>query len=595
MEGLRVQMPAKDWAGALAVAEQEIRRALKFGFTRSEVKRQIQALRESAEFDVRSASSRTTTGYILALMYADRVGRVFTDVKDDLERFHAEERRLTVAAVNAAFREAWADGPLISLTSSMPLASPESTIGKVYHASQQVRVRAPKDNPTPAFAYQSFGPAGKVVSREFDPVLGVTKVRFANNVLLNVRQMLVDKDRVHIRVSVRGGGADTRDLRGWRQAAVDTFLTGGLVAHDYPTLEDIRGGRMVNWGFSTEPDAVILTGETDQKDLTFQLQVLTAYVSAPAFRLGPMTQFHRQVEASYDSNAASALATLNRQFWSVITSNNPYLSQPTKDDLLGWTSERLRRAVSPILNQGNIEIGVVGSASPDDVIKSVARTFGALPARPLKAVELIDRHVTFARPTPTPITLLHDGPASQAVAAVYWPVTDGDDPRRRAISSLTGAILQQRMFDRIREKEGSSYSPMAGSNLALSHFFAGFGYLVAAIDIASGQADKGLKTIDEVVASLGEGISQDELDRARSPTLERLRVGNEDALNWVDPVSHAQSEPTRTRAWLERAEIYRSVTLDDIQAAAWTYLNPEHAVKILVLPRDKGADRSSAN
>jgi len=585
MQGLNIQSTPEAWSRALAVSEQELRRALTHGFTPSEVSRQVETLRESAEFDVSNADSRTTIGYILALMYADRVGRIFTHPRDELAWLDAERPRMTVAAVNAAFREAWSDGPRVFVTSSSALAG-EGAVRAAYDASMQIQVSAPEDVPTPDFAHHSFGTPNRIESQTHDPVLDVTRVRFANNVRLNIRQMSAEGNRVHIRVSVRGGiGATPREARGWQQAFVGSFMTGGLVEHDYPSIELIRGGRLANLGVTAGPDGIGLTGETSENSLLFQLQLLTAYVTAPAFRPGAMAAFHRQIEANHDSEAATAMAALQRQYLGIVTSNNPDLTAPSKDELLGWTSERLRQVVSPILDRGSVEIGIVGSAPADVVIRAVAQTFGALPSRPLVPVETIDRHVTFADPTAQPLILTHEGTPSQASAAVYWPATDDSDPRGNAVASLMSTILRQRMFDRIREVEGASYSPWAGNRF--SHLFTGFGYFFAGVDTSPDQASRMLELVDEVVRSLSEGVSQDELDRARGPRLERFRMALEDTLSWMEPLSIAQSDPARARAWLERPQIYSSVTTRDIEHAANAYLRSENAVRILVLPRGR--------
>jgi zinc protease len=583
METISVGTGPTSWDRALAASEQELRRALQHGFTRSEVSRWLAATQEDLEWGARVADKRTTQGYAFALMYADRMGRIFTHPRDDLAMFEAERSRITVDALNAAFREAWSRGPRIYVTSGAPVADGDGAVRQAYEASRRVAVAAEEDRPLPPFAYENFGDPGRVVGREVDPSLGIASIRFANNVRLNVRQTAFDADRVHIKVSIRGGfTTDMPQGRGWQEAFMNGFIAGGLVAQDVLTLDQIRGGRLANTGWGTRPDGITLTGEASEGALLFQLQSLCAYVTAPAFRPAPMVTFRKQIEDNYDTRSGTAFGALEQQFWGILTSNSPYLTSASKEELLSWTSERLRALVSPILDQGAIEIGVVGSARVDDVVDAVARTFGALPPRAFTADQKSDHGVIFAKPSAQPIVIHHSGKATQAVAAIYWPTTDDSDARRDAVLNLTAGVLRLRMLERLREQEGASYAPSAGNHA--SHFFKDFGYFVAAVDAPPDRTARMLQLIDEVVASVTKSVSQDELDRARNPRLERIRASLEDDLSWMDAVSVAQSEPETVAAWQHRSERYLAVTIDDVKQAASTYLNPATAIRVMVLP-----------
>lgn len=142
--------------------------------------------------------------------------------------------------------------------------------------------------------------------------------------------------------------------------------------------------------------------------------------------------------------------------------------------------------------------------------------------------------------------------------------------------------MRQRLLDRIREREGLSYSPSAGSYS--SHWLQGFGYFTVTVDTSTSQSRHVFDVVAETITSLRNGVSQDEIERARAPLIERSHAAQQENLLWVGPLAVLQSDPKELENWLHRADAYRDVTPADIVRAARQYLQPDRAVRLLVLP-----------
>ena len=79
-------------------------------------------------------------------------------------------------------------------------------------------------------------------------------------------------------------------------------------------------------------------------------------------------------------------------------------------------------------------------------------------------------------------------------------------------------------------------------------------------------------------------ISQDLLLRARQPMIERYQNALKSNASWMALVARAQSESGQIERFLKTGERLNALTAKDVQDAARLYLDPDKALKVLVLP-----------
>jgi zinc protease len=144
-------------------------------------------------------------------------------------------------------------------------------------------------------------------------------------------------------------------------------------------------------------------------------------------------------------------------------------------------------------------------------------------------------------------------------------------------------VLQLRLTDEIREKQGTTYSPGAGHSA--SEVFPGYGYLAAQIQAPPDRLDRFLADALRIAADLRERpIDADELQRARQPlieSLQRQRAGNE---WWLSQLGGVQERPERAESIRIAFDHYRSITPAELRQAARDYLVEAKAWRLLVTP-----------
>src|SRR3546814_20123353 len=90
--------------------------------------------------------------------------------------------------------------PLVWVTGKTPIEGGADAVLAALRESQQVAVAPPAVATGAAFAYRDFGAPGRLVSDDRIADLGLRRIRFANDVLLNNKQTEFQKTKVWLTV-----------------------------------------------------------------------------------------------------------------------------------------------------------------------------------------------------------------------------------------------------------------------------------------------------------------------------------------------------------------------------------------------------------
>lgn len=574
----------ENWEAALGVIEQELRRAIEYGFTQAELDEQLANSLTGLQNQVDQAGTRRSQNLAGAL--AGSVNdSVFTTPASGLERFKTYADEITPEMVHEAFKTQWAGGgPLISLSNSTPIEGVEEKLIDVYKASQAVPVSALETKDEQQFAYTDFGPAGEIVIDERIEDLDIRTLVFENNVRLNLKVTDYEDAIIRIETSIGGGnlefaGAQDGLLSFFESGA---FTLGGLEAHTADDLQTLLAGRSVSMSFGAGSDSFGADIATTPDDFELQMQLQAALLIAPAYRKEAIGQLHKSFESFYISLDAEPGGIAARDVPRILRSGDNRFGIPSEPELLARTFEELKTVLDRPLREGAIEIGIVGDFIEEDAIDIVSRTFGALPARRPEPLPFSDARKIQFPVDRSPLTLRHGGLAEKALALVYWPTTDDANQKETYTLRLLRSIFQLKLTDELRETLGATYSPSTNSNN--SQIYPDYGFLSAASEVEPGNVDLVFDAIDTITRDMAAGgISEDELQRARQPILESLEEALKTNGTWMTIVSTAQTQPDYLDRFRNVTEVYEAIEVDELISAAGQYLKPEAALQIRII------------
>lgn len=569
------------WKEALALAEQEQRRAILHGFTQAEVDEQLANRRTALKNAVAGVTTRRSDGLADALISAADGDFVLVRPETSQALFEAATPSLTAAAVTAAFQKRMEglSAPLARVTAKKPLDGGTDAILASLRASTEVAVAAPTEAANVAFAYDNFGAPGKIVSDDRIEDLGIRRIRFANNVMLNIKRTDFQKDKVLLSLRVDGGNLlATRDDP-TKVSLAGSLMLGGLEAHSLDDLRSILAGKTISPVFGNSTDAFGGSAVTSPEDFGLQAKLMAAYLTHPGYRPDGLALIRRVLPQQYAANDATPAAVLGRDVGGILANNDPRSQTPPLEKLmtLDWT--QLKPVIADSFAHGAIEIGVVGDIDEQAAIDAIAATFGALPERRAAFDPRTDARIRQFATDRSERTLIHKGPAEQAELRVYWPARDDSDLGEAMRLQLLSRAMQLMLTEELREKLGESYSP--GAAASLSDEFPGYGHLFAASNVDYKDLATTRAAIFAIAKELRDKpVDPDLLDRARKPLLEAMVKSRRENSYWLNYVAEAASYPDRLDRSRNGIAQVEAATPAELQALAKRYLADDKALVI---------------
>jgi zinc protease len=573
------------WILAMNMADQELRRALAFGFGPDELKEAVADFRNNIEQAVKSASTRLSDALAgdIAESLVDR--EVFTSPADDLALYGPALDKVTPAECIAALKQAWASpSRYVFVAGNLKIAGdPNIIVQGAYERAEFVDVRPNDARGAVTWGYSSFGEPGAVATKAHIDDLDFTQVTFANGVRLNIKKTDFEADTIQV-----GGRLGTGQLTepagepGLATFTKITYSAGGLAKHSADDLQRILAGKQVGVQFSTSMDAFVLGGHTNKEDLGLELELLTATIEDPGYRPEALRAARKRILEAYLSFEHTVQGPNTLQVARILAGGDPRFGLPGKDEMMARNMDEMKAWIAPEAASGALEVSIVGDVDVDAAIGLAARTIGTLPMRDPKPPLDELRKVAFPA-TPFVKDLEIDTKIPKALVEVYYPTADGMDVHRARRLNVLAEVLSDRLRVKVREQMGSTYSPSAGSSA--SDIFPGYGYVSALVEVDPAKAREIQNAVVSVAADLqANGVTQDELDRAKNPALKHIEESERTNAYWMTVLGRSQEKPEVLDWARSRRTDFGSISKADIDALAKAYLAPANASRVIIRP-----------
>jgi zinc protease len=576
-----------EWARGLQAAEQELRRALTHGLQQAEIERE--ALEQKSPYLLAAANTNTRSNMDVADLILGSIdtNRVPTDPQTDLALYTASIAGLKAADVNRVLKESFSgSGPVVFVASPRAISGGDEAIRQAFQQSTAVAVTAPPPSTIKEFSYRDFGAKGSVVERKVVPDIGTTLVRFANGVKLNVKATSFENDKVSVVARLAGGYlALPRSKPGLAWALPFAFVEGGLGQLELQELEQTEPGHFAGIFLDVDEAAFQLAGDTVERDVLLQLQVLAAYATDPAYRPDGLRRMQAAAEGQLREQASTATGVLSREIAALVRDGDKRWATPTLADMRALTMDDVKAAIGPSLAQAPIEITIVGHVKVEDAIEATAKTFGALaPRRETFSFPAGARDVHFPASSAR-VEYRHDGRADQAAVAAVWPGPDlFSNTRRERALAILNEVIQLRLIDEVREAQGGTYTPFV--SYWASPSLKGYGYILAGVEPKPQEADRFFVTLDEITKELRDGLlPSDLMERARKPVLYQHYAAESTNGYWMSALNDIQSDPRNLDRVRSALRDYGTITEAEVIAVAREFLDDKRRIDIRVLPK----------
>jgi zinc protease len=260
---------------------------------------------------------------------------------------------------------------------------------------------------------------------------------------------------------------------------------------------------------------------------------------------------------------------------------------PSRQQIADSSLDQLKAAIDKPLATDDIEVVVVGDITVDKAIAAVAETFGALPARADTPAPAGADKAPFPAPSATPVVRFHKGRADQAQLFMAWRTDDLFSNLQRARNTqILAQVMQLRLTDELREKQGATYSPSASASASVT--FDHWGYLAVSVEVPPEKMDGVIASVRQIAADLRDKpVTADELDRAKKPRIDQIEKARETNEYWLGTLSGAQSDPRLLDSTRSVLAGLQRVSAADVQKAAKDFLGDDKSWTMIVKPEGK--------
>ena len=225
-----------------------------------------------------------------------------------------------------------------------------------------------------------------------------------------------------------------------------------------------------------------------------------------------------------------------------------------------------------------------GDFDDDSIIPFLLNSFGALPEREDSPAIMPSEVTSLPYPhTPSEHVFAYESKMPHAAAMLVFKVPPlREDVRLTRRLNILSSVLRDRMRKEIREEQAASYGPVVYVTASEGYDFGAF----IAYSKGSPENTAGMATVIEALATnLTATITEDELHRAKEPTMTNLKETLRSNTYWLNNVvSESQSKPWTLDWFRERDVHYSSITVDEIIDLARTYFKRENTMKIDIIP-----------
>jgi zinc protease len=583
---LSVTARGKDWQAALTEAFAIIADAMRAPPSPAEIEREMANLLTAARAAVEGESTTGSNVHANRLIGAIDEESVLLSARTTLELLEEFAPAMTPQRVSAATARLFEGAePRLLLLSPEPIQGGSTVLASGLAAAQRAAPAARGDERTVSFdALPSPGAPGREIGRQRIADLDVTIVRFANGSTLTFKPTQFEEGRVLVRLRFGHGTAGLDPARPSLAWASGLIGPSGVADLDLDALERLITGRRISLSFATAEDSFVLAGATTAADLPDQLRLLTAKLTHPRWDAALLRRFQTNALQGFDLQFSTASARGQRELPAIIRPNDRRFEPLSREALTALTPEALEAYFGPLLSQGPVHAVIVGDVTLDQAVAAMRDTVAALPARSTSPSAADPADARPPRPNPVPARFTHTGDPAQAFAGIGWSTVGGSAAiRTRRALALAANIFQVRLFERLREQEGATYSPSA-SHVA-SETFTNWGIFYAAAEVRPDRVPDFFRAAREVAAELAaRPVAADEFARAQNPVLSGIQRRLNTNVYWLDTIGQFLANPRQVEEARSYLADYRALTPEDVRRAVAAHVIEEGDWSMVVMP-----------
>lgn len=574
---------------ALTAVVDESQRALKFGFTQSELDRAKLSYKTGVEKQFAERDKTNSEAYVGELVQCFLDDVVMTDIAYDKMFLEQYLDGIKLEEINNFAKTAFSsENRVVSLMGpekdKETLPTTEKLIAILDNKND--KLEAYVDEAVVASLVGKMPIAGKVVSEKSVAEVGVTELVLSNGVKVNLKPTDFKNDEILFRANSWGGSslyADSEaDDAGFSSFVASQSGNGNL---SNTQLTKFMSGKIARVNFGVSNIGETISGSCSPKDLETALQMV--------YNKFTNNNLDKEVVAGSIANQLAFLKNLETTptpekvygdtLQSVLSDYN-FRSRP-------MTSERFEK-INPekameifnerFKNAADFEFTFVGNFDVAKITPLLATYLGGLPATAQK-----EQYVDLNIDPPAGIVnkVVKKGTEDKATVTMVmsgdYELNDIDED----VLSALGDILRIKLTEKLREEVGGVYSPYAG--VRVGRFPSPEYSLTVRFGCAPANVDKLVAlTLEEIKKIRENGATKEDIEKYINNEKLNFETNLKTNNFWLSSLASKYQKGEDIKTILERDKVLAKVTVENTKAVAKKYFSGDDLITVTLLPEN---------
>ncbi|MCX6279897.1 MAG: insulinase family protein [Bacteroidetes bacterium] len=570
------------------LAENE--RVKRFGFTSTELDRQKEDIlsryeKASKEFD-KTESRNFCTRYVSNFLSQDAIPgaqKQFKYLKNLLPG-------ITLEDINALAKK-WVTDNNLGLVIMAPekegvKVPTEADVLKIIQNSKTTELKAYVDNVRDEPLVQKELIPGKIVGRKENKELGFTELKLSNGVTVVLKPTNFKNDEILISAYSPGGNSLVPDADFMSaNYATQVMDMSGIGAFDNIELQKKLKGKTITINPSIDDVKEGFNGNTTPKDFETLMQLVYLYFDQPRKDTSAFKAFMSQMENQMKFMKSSPIMTFYDTLFKVVYPGyKRNIIFPTPSQLAEVNLDKLYNIYKDRFSDASdFKFFLVGNFSVDSITPFVEKYFGNLPS--------LNRNETWKDTSPkfaegiTNLTF-NKGTDPQSMVGIVMSEKIEWNEKNVLNLNMIKEIVSIKLIEVIREKMSGVYSPQVMVNL--DQYPKPSFQMILMFGCSPKMTEKLTKAVfGEIKKIRKKGPTEVDLKKAQEAMIRSRETDMEKNEFWLRKIESLYFNKDNPESVLNFKDRVNAVTVADLKNTAEKYFNPDHYVRVVLMPEKK--------
>ena len=566
----------------------EVNRAVKFGYTPSEINRSITRIKTSYENQIAKKDDRGHKSIESAIQSNYLSNTTITDIEKEYELVKQLLTNITPEEIHNTIKGLYAQDNRVLIVTGV-----EDQENLTEAEAREIISSVENDETIQPYSEELEGKTllsdleinpGSIVEIIKNDGLESTTYMLSNGVKVHYKYVNKEKDKVVLN-AVSYGGTSLLDDKDLPSAGVLNSLVSrsGIAGYNAVDLRKILAGKTGGASVSLNGISESVSGSSNTKDVETMLQMVYARFVEPRFD----EDAFKVIENNYVTYLERRGKDVNEKkkdsmLYTLYGANNPkkrIFDQAFMDDI---SFDRIKEIYHErFANVSDFEFFIVGDVKEEQLKPLLEQYIASIPSEQVfetyndDTVEWIDNQID------KDIYIAMEDPKA-TISMMYkkeMPYTNENAIYTKAL----GDILQLRVTETVRESEGGAYSPRASASLSREP--KSIAYVSFSFDCNPDMADNLAAIVKQEFQKIANGIiNSADLDKVRTNFIKERQQSKDD--NNFDmqllKMYYRYDENMNDPKFFE--DIVNNMTVKDIQKMAQEIINTEKSYEIIFKP-----------